>query len=73
MLADVLAQPAETGPEHREFEALERVGGWERVIAWAQARQIREMTAFMHLAEARNLRWVPTIRRRMIRRWPRWV
>jgi hypothetical protein len=73
MLADVLAQPAETGPEHREFEALERIGGWERVIAWAQARQIREMASFMHLAEARNLRWVPTIRRRMIRRWPRWV
>ncbi len=54
MLADVLAQPAETGPEHREFEALERVGGWERVIAWAQAQQIREMASFMHLAEARN-------------------
>jgi hypothetical protein len=54
MLADVLAQAVETGPEHREFEALERVGGWERVIAWAQARQIREMVSFMRRAEARN-------------------
>ncbi len=54
MLADVLAQAVETGPEHREFEALERVGGWERVIAWTQARQIREMASFMHRAGARN-------------------
>jgi hypothetical protein len=54
MLADLLAQPAETDADHREFEALERVGGWERVIAWAQARQIREMTSFMHSAQARN-------------------
>ncbi|HEX8935294.1 MAG TPA: hypothetical protein VF788_14115 [Pseudonocardiaceae bacterium] len=37
MLADLLAQPAETDPEHREFEALERIGGWERIIAWAQS------------------------------------
>ncbi|PZS32145.1 MAG: hypothetical protein DLM61_07395 [Pseudonocardiales bacterium] len=35
MLADLLAQRADTAPEHHEFEALERVGGWERVIAWA--------------------------------------
>ncbi|MGH3837419.1 MAG: hypothetical protein ACRDSF_17205 [Pseudonocardiaceae bacterium] len=34
MLADLLAQPAQTDPEHHEFEAVERVGGWERVIAW---------------------------------------
>ncbi|MGH3794739.1 MAG: DUF222 domain-containing protein [Pseudonocardiaceae bacterium] len=54
LLADLLAQPAETGPGHREFEALERVGGWERVIAWAQAGQIREMTSFLRSAEARN-------------------
>ncbi|MGH3775165.1 MAG: DUF222 domain-containing protein [Pseudonocardiaceae bacterium] len=54
MLADLLAQTARTDPEHREFETLERVGGWERVIAWAQARQIREMTSFMHNARARN-------------------
>jgi hypothetical protein len=47
LLADLLAQPAETDPEHREFETLERVGGWERVIAWARARQAREMISFM--------------------------
>ncbi|MGH3777363.1 MAG: DUF222 domain-containing protein [Pseudonocardiaceae bacterium] len=54
LLADLLAQPAQTGPEHREFEALERVGGWERVIAWAQARQLREMASFIDSAQARN-------------------
>ena len=54
MLADMLAQPPETDSQHREFEALERVGGWERIIAWAQARQIRQMASFMHTAEARN-------------------
>ncbi|MDQ4011866.1 MAG: HNH endonuclease [Actinomycetota bacterium] len=54
LLADVLAAPADTGPEHREFEALERVGAWERVIAWAQARQAREMTSFMESATVRN-------------------
>ncbi len=54
MFADLLAQPADTDPAHCEFEALERVGGWERVIAWAQARQTREMTSFMASAQARN-------------------
>ena len=39
LLADVLTAPAQTDPQHREFEALERVGAWERVIAWAQAWQ----------------------------------
>jgi hypothetical protein len=54
LLADMLAQPADTAAKHHEFEALERVGGWERVIAWAQARQAREMTSFMASAQARN-------------------
>ncbi|HEX8759353.1 MAG TPA: hypothetical protein VF734_05115 [Pseudonocardiaceae bacterium] len=54
LLADLLAVPAETDPEHREFEALERVGAWERVIAWAQARQAREMTSFVDSATVRN-------------------
>lgn len=54
LLADMLAQPAETDPEHREFESLERIGGWDRMIAWAQAQQLREMTSFMDRAEARN-------------------
>jgi hypothetical protein len=34
LLADMLAQPADTAAKHHEFEALERVGGWKRVIAW---------------------------------------
>ncbi|MDQ3905570.1 MAG: ESX secretion-associated protein EspG [Actinomycetota bacterium] len=50
----MLAHPAQIGVEHREFEALERIGGWERVIAWAQARQIREIASFMHSAQVRN-------------------
>ncbi len=54
MLADLLAQPTQTDPEHHEFETLERIGGWERVVAWAQARQAREMTSFIDSAEARN-------------------
>ena len=54
LLADILAQPADTAAKHHAFEALERVGGWERVIAWAQARQAREMTSFMASAQARN-------------------
>ncbi len=54
MLADLLAHPTQTDPEHREFETLERVGAWERVIAWAQARQAREMASFIDSAEARN-------------------
>ena len=33
---------------------MERVGGWERVIAWAQARQAREMTRFIDSATVRN-------------------
>jgi hypothetical protein len=44
LLADMLAHPADAGPEHREFESLERIGAWERVIAWAQAGQLREST-----------------------------
>lgn len=55
LLADMLAQPAQTSAEHREFEALERIGGWERVIAWAHARQFREIASFMRSAQARNV------------------
>ena len=54
LLADLLAAPAQTKPEQREFEALERIGAWERVVAWAQARQAREMTWFMDSATARD-------------------
>jgi len=54
LLADMLAQPAHATVEHREFEALERIGGWDRIIAWAQARQLREISSFMHSAHVRN-------------------
>ncbi|MGH3833837.1 MAG: hypothetical protein ACRDRS_25925, partial [Pseudonocardiaceae bacterium] len=54
LLADMLSRPSDVDPAHREFEALERVGAWERVIAWAQAGQVREMDSFMRSAEARN-------------------
>lgn len=54
LLADMLARPADTGPEHREHESLERIGAWERVIAWAQAGQLREIDAFVRDAQARN-------------------
>jgi hypothetical protein len=54
LLADMLANPADTGPEHREFESLERVGAWERVVAWAQAGQLRAIDSFMRGAQARN-------------------
>jgi hypothetical protein len=54
LLAEMLAHPADTGPEHREFESLERIGAWERIIAWAQAGQLREINSFVRSAEARN-------------------
>lgn len=54
LLADMLAHPADTAPEHGEFESLERVGAWERVIAWAQANQLRQIASFMHSAEVRT-------------------
>jgi hypothetical protein len=68
LLADLLTQPAPSAPEHREFEALERIGAWERIIAWAQARQIRDMHSFLcarRLATRRLARIAgkPTIRR----------
>jgi hypothetical protein len=54
LLADMLAHSADAGLEHREFAALERIGAWERVIAWAQAGQLRAIDSFMRSAEARN-------------------
>jgi hypothetical protein len=54
LLADMLAQPAHAAVEHREFEALERIGDWDRIIAWAQARQLREISSFIHSAHVRN-------------------
>ena len=54
LVADLLAAPTEIDRKHREFETLERVGAWERVIAWAQARQAREMISFIDSATVRN-------------------
>lgn len=54
LLADMLCRPGDVDPVHREFESLERIGAWERVIAWAQSGQVREMVSFMRAAQARN-------------------
>jgi hypothetical protein len=43
-----LERQAGEGPQ---WERLERIGGWERVVAWAQANQLREMAIFAHAAE----------------------
>lgn len=48
MLADMLER--ESG-EGSQWERLERIGAWERVVAWAQANQLREMARFAHGAE----------------------
>lgn len=54
LLADLLALSAETDPEHRGLESLERIGRRERVIAWARTQQLQEMISFMDRAEARH-------------------
>jgi hypothetical protein len=48
LLATVLAQVS-GGPCG---ERVERIGGWERVIAWVQAEQIREIAGLARAAEA---------------------
>jgi len=48
LLADVLAGQVGKGSR---FERLERIGGWERLIAWAQAQQAREIAGFIAVAE----------------------
>jgi muconolactone delta-isomerase len=48
LLADTLERQAGEGPQ---WERLERIGSWERVVAWAQANQLREMAIFAHAAE----------------------
>ena len=35
-----------------DFERLERIAAWEKVIAWAQAKQCAEITGFVDDAEA---------------------
>ncbi len=39
-----------------QWERLERIGAWERVVAWAQANQLREMAIFAHGAEKEAVR-----------------
>ncbi|WP_433276349.1 DUF222 domain-containing protein [Pseudonocardia xinjiangensis] len=41
----------QAGPTEDRFEQVERIGGWEKVIAWAQARQYAEITQFVAAAE----------------------
>ncbi|MGH3821471.1 MAG: DUF222 domain-containing protein [Pseudonocardiaceae bacterium] len=48
LLADMLER--ESG-EGSQWDRLERIGAWERVVAWAQANQLREMATFAHRAE----------------------
>ncbi|GAA3107201.1 hypothetical protein GCM10010464_82590 [Pseudonocardia yunnanensis] len=43
---------AEAGPTSDRFELLERIGGWEKIIAWAQARQYEDIAQFVASAEA---------------------
>ena len=58
MLADMLAEapsirpPAGRHPEDVGFEILERVGAWDKVIAWAQASQHAEITRFVQHSHA---------------------
>lgn len=50
LLADLLEQQR---GEPGAFERLERIGAWERVIAWAQANQLREMADHAHEEDRR--------------------
>ncbi|GAA3055994.1 HNH endonuclease signature motif containing protein [Pseudonocardia yunnanensis] len=43
---------AQAEPTVDRFEVLERIGGWEKIIAWAQARQYEEIARFVATAEA---------------------
>ncbi len=54
LLSGVCDQPDPVGrdPQDRDFEAVERIAAWERVIAWAQARQIREVAGFAGRAQS---------------------
>lgn len=53
MLADILEHQ---GGQGSQWERLERIGAWERVVAWAQANQLREMATFAHGAEHEAVR-----------------
>lgn len=47
ILADTLERQCGEGSQ---WERLERISAWERVVAWAQAHQLREMATFAHAA-----------------------
>ncbi len=48
LLADTLEYKSGQGSQ---WERLERIGAWERIVAWAQANQLREMATFAHGCE----------------------
>ncbi|MGQ0716182.1 MAG: DUF222 domain-containing protein [Pseudonocardiales bacterium] len=48
LLADTLERQSREGSQ---WERLERIGAWERIVAWAQANQLREMATFAHGSE----------------------
>ncbi len=56
LLADRLdfsrARRSHTHPNDHGVQLLERIGGWERVIAWAQANQLAEMAGFVAHVES---------------------
>jgi len=49
-LVAVLERPPDPGADG--FDRLERIGAWERVVAWAQAAQAEEIAPFVDGAEA---------------------
>ncbi|MBV8993710.1 MAG: DUF222 domain-containing protein [Pseudonocardiales bacterium] len=53
LLADTLERQSGEGSQ---WERLERIGAWERVVAWAQANQLREMAIFANGAKKEAVR-----------------
>jgi hypothetical protein len=53
LLADTLERQSGEGSQ---WERLECIGAWERVVAWAQANQLREMAIFADGAEKEAVR-----------------
>lgn len=53
LLADTLEHQSGQGSQ---WERLERIGAWERVVAWAQANQLREMATFARGGEQDSAR-----------------
>ena len=53
LLGDLLMHRGAVAGPARGWESLERAGAWERIVAWAQARQAREVVGFVEHAERR--------------------